>query len=121
MMKTILVVDDMKTQLDLINNYLDEAGYKVLTASDGEEALSKVNQHQPDVIITDLVMPEMSGLEFCRKLKKDSATADIPVIAWSTKNRSMDQKWTIKQGVAAYLVKPCSKEEILEAVKGLTN
>lgn len=121
MMKTILVVDDMKTQLDLMNNYLDEAGYKVFTASDAGEALNKVNQHQPDVIITDLVMPEMSGLEFCRKLKKDSATANIPIIAWSTKNRSMDQKWAMKQGVAAYLVKGCSKEEILQTVGGLTS
>ncbi len=121
MMKTVLVVDDMKTQLDLINNYLGEAGYNVIKASDGEDALNKVNQHQPDLIITDLVMPEMSGLEFCRKLKKDSATADIPVIAWSTKNRSMDQKWAMKQGVAAYLVKGCSKEEIVQAVKGLTS
>ncbi len=120
-MKTVLVVDDMKTQLDLINNYLNEAGYKVLTASDGQEALNKVSQHQPDVIITDLVMPEMSGLEFCRKLKKDSATANIPVIAWSTKNRSMDQKWAIKQGVATYLVKGCPKEEIVQAVQGLTS
>ena len=120
-MKTVLVVDDMKTQLDLMNTYLNEAGYKVFTASDGEEALNKVSEHQPDLIITDLVMPEMSGLEFCRKLKKDSATADIPVIAWSTKNRSMDQKWAMKQGVAAYLVKPCSKEDIVQAVKGLTS
>lgn len=121
MRKTVLVVDDMKTQLDLINNYLGEAGYKVFTASDGEEALNKVNEYRPDVIITDLVMPEMSGLEFCRKLKKDAATADIPVIAWSTKNRSMDQKWAMKQGVAAYLVKPCSKEEIVKTVESLTS
>ncbi len=120
-MKTVLIVDDMKTQLDLMNRYLDEAGYKVLTASDAIEALNKVSEHQPDVIITDLVMPDMSGLEFCRKLKKDSATANIPVIACSTKNRSMDQKWAMKQGVAAYVVKPYSKEEIVEAVKGLIN
>ncbi len=120
-MKTVLVVDDMQTQLDLINSYLSEAGFKVVTASDGNEALAKATEHQPNVIVTDLVMPEMSGLEFCRKLKKDPSTANIPVIALTTKDRDIDKKWAKKQGVIAYLVKSSSKDEIINTVQSLVS
>ena len=120
-MKTVLVVDDMRTQLDLINSYLSGAGFKVVTASDGNEALAKATEHQPHVIVTDLVMPEMSGLEFCRKLKKDPSTANIPVIAWTTKDRDMDKKWAKKQGVVAYLVKSSSKDEIINTVQSVVS
>ena len=62
-------------------------------------------------------MPEMSGLEFCRKLKKDPTTAAIPVIACTTKDRDIDKKWAKKQGVIAYLVKPFTKDEMISVVK----
>ena len=116
-MKTVLVVDDLKAQLNLISSYLEQEGYMVMTAENGSEALAKATANSPDLVITDLVMPEMSGLEFCRKLKKDPATAAIPVIACTTKDRDMDKKWAKKQGVVAYLVKPFSKEEIIAAVR----
>jgi len=65
-------------------------------------------------------MPEMSGLEFCRKLKKDEVMAQIPVIACTTKDRQVDEKWAQKQGVVAYLVKPCTQEQMVEAVAAAT-
>ena len=117
-MKTVLVVDDLKAQLNLISGYLEQEGFLVMTAANGNEALVKATAESPDLVITDLVMPEMSGLEFCRKLKKDPATASIPVIACTTKDREIDKKWAKKQGVVAYLVKPFTKEEIIAAVKG---
>lgn len=116
-MKTILVVDDLKAQLNLISAYLEEEGFRVLTAGNGNEALQKAIAQVPDLVITDLVMPEMSGLEFCRKLKKNPDTASIPVIACTTKDRDMDRRWAKKQGVTAYLVKPFTQEEIVSAVK----
>ena len=116
-MKTVLVVDDLQAQLNLISGYLEQEGFKVVTAGDGNEALQKATTQHPDLVITDLVMPEMSGLEFCRKLKKDPATAAIPVIACTTKDRDIDKKWAKKQGVVAYLVKPFSKEEMIAAVR----
>ena len=116
-MKTVLIVDDLQAQLNLISGYLKEEGFKVVTAGNGSEALDKVTAQAPDLIITDLVMPEMSGLEFCRKLKKNPDTAKIPVIACTTKDRDMDKKWARKQGVVAYLVKPFSKEEMIFTVK----
>ncbi len=115
-MKTVLVVDDLQAQLTLIKSYLEEAGFNVVTAGNGSEALTKVTAPVPDLIITDLVMPEMSGLEFCRKLKKNPETAEIPVVACTTKDRDMDKKWAKKQGVVGYLVKPFSKEEMINTV-----
>ena len=120
-MKNVLVVDDLKAQLNLISNYLAEAGFNVTTADNGSEALAKVYTQTFDLVITDLVMPEMSGLEFCRKLKKNPKTANIPVIACTTKSRDMDKKWAKKQGVVAYLVKPFTKEEMITTVKNSVN
>lgn len=116
-MKTVLVVDDLKAQLNLITGYLEQEGFQVLTAKNGCEALEKATAQSPDLVITDLVMPEMSGLEFCRKLKKDPSTASIPVIACTTKDRDIDKKWAKKQGVVAYLVKPFTRDEMINAVK----
>lgn len=116
-MKTVLVVDDLKAQLSLISGYLEQEGFLVMTAENGNDALAKASAQTPDLVITDLVMPEMSGLEFCRKLKKDPATAQIPVIACTTKDRDIDKQWAKKQGVVAYLVKPFTKEEMISAVK----
>ena len=116
-MKTILVVDDLQAQLNLISGYLKQEGFNVVTAGNGSEALEKATAQIPDLVITDLVMPEMSGLEFCRKLKKNPDTASIPVIACTTKDRDMDKKWAKKQGVVAYLVKPFTQEQMVSAVK----
>lgn len=120
-MKTILVVDDMQAELQLISGYLSQGGYTVVTAMNGNEALTRVGEQAPDAIVTDLVMPDMSGLELCRKLKKTPETANIPVIACTTKDRKVDQSWAKKQGVAVYLVKPCNQEQLLDAVKSVIN
>lgn len=116
-MKTILVVDDLQAQLNLISGYLEQEGFNVVTAGNGQEALKKASAQAPDLVITDLVMPEMSGLEFCRKLKKNPETASIPVIACTTKDRDMDKQWAKKQGVVAYLVKPFTQAEMIAAVR----
>ncbi|MFP4134392.1 MAG: response regulator [Halothece sp.] len=118
-MKEILVIDDVQSELRLIKSYLEKGGYTVTAVGSAIEALEKLKEYTPDVIVTDLVMPEMNGLEFCRKLKKDEAMAQIPVIACTTKDRQVDQKWAHKQGVAAYLVKPCTQEQIVEAVESV--
>ncbi|MEO0349610.1 MAG: response regulator [Cyanobacteria bacterium P01_A01_bin.15] len=120
MTKKILVIDDVKSELDLISHYLEQAGYVVTTADNGLDALEKVRLDRPDAIVTDLVMPEVTGLELCRKLKKDPTTADIPIIACTTKGRKMDQSWAKKQGVASYIVKPCTAEQLTDAVRFAT-
>lgn len=117
--KSILVVDDMPAQRDLMFNYLSRAGFNVTTADSGVEALEKVKTSKPDIVVTDLVMPELTGLELCRELKRQPETAEIPVVACTIKNRKMDQNWARKQGVDAYVVKPCSEQELVDAVRSV--
>jgi two-component system, chemotaxis family, response regulator PixH len=117
----ILIVDDLKSELDLISEYLSASGYTVTTAINGKEALKKVLDIKPDAIITDWMMPEMGGLDLCRQLKKNPDTANIPVIACTAKDREIDRMWAKKQGVKGYVVKPCSKEDLVAAVEALHN
>lgn len=115
-MTNVLIIDDVQSELQLLKSYVEKGGYTPDTASSGQEALDKMKENIPDVIIADLVMPEMSGLELCRKVKKNPETAHIPIIACTTKDRQVDQKWAKKQGVAIYLVKPCTQEQVVDAV-----
>jgi twitching motility two-component system response regulator PilH len=116
-MKTVLLVDDLQAELDLIGGYLQQGGFTVITASNGEEGFQKALDQQPDAIVADMVMPEMSGLELCRKLKKTPATAAIPIIACTTRDRSVDQAWAKRQGVVAYVTKPCTAEQLVNTVQ----
>ncbi len=120
MMPTILVVEDTPSAQQLLNQYLQESGYNVINANNGKEALDKVNQQKPDVVITDLVMPGMSGLELCRSLKKDPNTKKLPVIACTSKDQELDRLWGMKQGIDIYITKPYSKEEIIRAVRSVS-
>lgn len=115
-MTSVLVVDDMKSELDLISEYLNQAGYAVMTAFNGKEALEKISSGKFDAVVTDWMMPEMGGLDLCRKLRKNPKTASIPVVACTAKDRDVDRMWAMKQGVKVYITKPCSKEEIVSAV-----
>lgn len=118
-MKTILIVDDVQSQLDMMANYLTKAGYDIIKANDGQEAIDKTLQNKPDIIVTDWMMPKMGGLDICRQLKKNPETAEIPIVACTAKNREVDRMWAMKQGVKAYVTKPCTQEELVGAVQGL--
>ena len=116
-MKTILIVDDAQSELDMMANYLTNAGYKIIMANNGEEAIALTIANQPDLVVTDWMMPKMGGLDICRKLKKNPATANIPVITCTAKNRDVDRMWATKQGIQAYVTKPCTQDELVTAVK----
>ena len=116
-MTTILIVDDLKSQLDLMANYLTQAGYSIITATNGKDAIAITTEKKPDVIVTDWMMPQMGGLDICRKLQKNPETANIPIIACTAKNRDVDRMWAFKQGIKAYVTKPCTKEELVSAVQ----
>ncbi len=116
-MKTILVVDDLKSELDLMVNYLTKAGYSIITAINGEEAIAKTIANKPDAIVTDWMMPKMGGLDICRKLRKNPDTAHIPIVACTAKNRDVDRLWAKKQGINAYVTKPCTQEQLVSALQ----
>lgn len=118
-MTKVLVVEDAASEREMISGYLTESGYIVTTAQNGQEALQKIAIQVPDVIITDLVMPDMSGLELCRNLKKNPPTQNLPIIACTTKSQELDKLWGMKQGINVYITKPFTKEDIVRAVKSV--
>ncbi|MGK7907279.1 MAG: PleD family two-component system response regulator [Synechococcus sp.] len=120
-MKTILVVDDLQTELELISSYLKSEGYVVYSATNGMQALEQISKQKPDAIVSDWMMPEMGGLELCRHLRRNPETANIPVIAYTVKNRDVDRRWAAKQGIAIYLTKPCTREQIINAVRSVVD
>lgn len=120
-MSTVLVVEDTPSQLELINSFLLDSGYTVIKAYDAQEGLVQAVEQQPDVIITDIVMPGLSGFEFCRQLKKNPATEKVPIIICSSKNQEIDRIWAMKQGADVYLTKPFTKEELLRALQLVVN
>ena len=116
-MKTILIVDDMQSELDMMANYLGNAGYKIITANNGEDAIAKTIANKPDLVVTDWMMPEMGGLDICRKLRKNPETENIPIVTCTAKDRDVDRMWAKKQGVKAYVTKPCTQQELVSAVR----
>ena len=116
---TILVVEDSPSELELISHFLNESGYKVIKATGGTEALKKLESEKPDAIITDVVMPEMSGFELCRLLKRNPATQKLPVIICTSKNLEIDKLWGMKQGASAYLTKPLNRELLLNTIQSV--
>ena len=118
-MSTALIVEDSLTDMQVLTRCLQQGGLNVLTASSGEEALAKLTNHKPDVIVLDVVLPGSSGFEICREIKGAVETSNIPVVICSTKGGQMDKFWGMKQGADAYIAKPIDQEELVRTVKGL--
>ena len=116
LMGTILVVEDTLSEMELLSHYLRESGYAVISTASANDALTMAIEQQPDVIVTDVVMPGMSGFELCRSLKKHPATEKIPIVICSSKNQEIDRLWGMKQGADAYITKPFGREELVRAV-----
>lgn len=116
---TILIVEDSPSELELMSHFLQESGYKVIKATGGKEAIEKAQEQKPDVIVTDVVMPGMSGFELCRYLKKNPVTENVPIVICSSKNQEIDRLWAMRQGADVYLTKPYTREQLLRAVKSV--
>ena len=116
-MDKVLVVDDEFILRDLMRTILEEEGFSVITASDGEEALTKADSELPDLIILDLMMPGKSGLEVCKILKSQSATKHIPVVMATVLGREVDRTLTKEAGANAHFMKPFSALALLIEVK----
>lgn len=120
MMGTILIVEDTPSEMELMSHYLQESGYSVITAVTAKAAMNQVVERKPDIIITDVVMPGMSGFELCRNLKKQPGTENVPIIICTSKSQEIDRLWAMKQGADAYLTKPYTREQLLRAVKSVS-
>jgi two-component system, OmpR family, alkaline phosphatase synthesis response regulator PhoP len=114
--KKILVADDESHILHVVSLKLRNAGYSVITAADGQEALELAQAERPDLLITDYHMPQLSGLELCQKLKQDPATAHIPAIMLTARGYQLDPKDTEQSGILRMLSKPFSPRQLLSTV-----
>lgn len=113
MVARILVVDDEPPIVDVLVYNLQRANYEVLVARDGEEALSKARQEQPDLIILDLMLPRMDGLEVCRALRRER---DVPIIMLTARDSEVDRVVGLELGADDYVVKPFSVRELMARV-----
>ena len=115
----ILVVDDNAQNLELIVAYLETLGCGISTAADGLEAIEKVSQENPDLILLDIMMPRMSGFEVCRKLKSNPETRDIPIIMVTALHELGDIERGVESGTDDFITKPVNRLELLTRVKSL--
>nr|WP_319216100.1 response regulator YycF [uncultured Trichococcus sp.] len=113
-MKKVLVVDDEKPISDIIKFNLTKEGYDVFTAFDGEEALAQFAEVGPDIILLDLMLPKMDGLEVCREIRK---TSDVPIIMLTAKDSEIDKVLGLELGADDYVTKPFSNRELVARVK----
>jgi len=121
LLQTILIVEDSISELELMTHYLLESGYQIIKSTNAKTALDLVSSSHPDLIITDVVMPGMSGYELCRALKKNPLTKKVPVLICSSKNQEIDRLWGMKQGADAYLTKPYTRDQLLQAIEAMAS
>ncbi len=116
MAKRVLVADDSRLILRLAAMNLEKAGFEVITAADGLEALERARVESPDLIILDIMMPEMDGFEVCRLLKADVATSSIPVIFLTARGEEEDRHQGMDFGAVDFVTKPFSPRKLIEKV-----
>ena len=115
----ILVVDDNAMNLDILQTRLAVHGYEILTAADGEEALAAAREHLPDLILLDIMMPKLDGIEVCRRLKADASLPFMPIIMVTAKADSKDIVAGLEAGADEYLTKPVDQAALVARVQSM--
>lgn len=116
-MITVLVIDDSPSEMAKFRDILAKNNYQVVEAANGEQGYKMAVDHLPDVVLMDVVMPEMNGFQATRKITRNKATAHIPVVMISTKNQETDRVWGKRQGAKEYLNKPVDEAELLRVIR----
>lgn len=116
-MARILIVDDSPSQLLGIQRIVEKLGHETITATDGAAGVEAAKSNLPDLVLMDVVMPNLNGFQATRTLKRDSATQHIPVILVTTKDQDTDRMWGMRQGACAYITKPFSEDELSEVIE----
>ena len=119
MSSRVLIVEDEPDIRELVVHHLKRDGYQVSAASSGEEALRQVQAGPPDLVLLDLMMPAMDGLEVCRRLRQDPATAMLPIVMLTAKGDEVDRVLGLEIGADDYIVKPFSPKELLARVRAV--
>ncbi|MCA9953449.1 MAG: response regulator [Ardenticatenaceae bacterium] len=114
---SVLVVDDEPLTQDLLRLMLEPAGFRVTGAEHGLEALQKVQQSKPDIMILDVMMPHMDGLTVCRKIRSNPETADLPIVMLSGKTHLNAVEEGMEAGANRYLAKPMSRNDLIQSLR----
>jgi twitching motility two-component system response regulator PilH len=115
--KNILLVDDSKTELHFLSDLLSKRGFGVRTAENGEEAMRRLGEEKPDLILMDVVMPGQNGFQLTRAITRDPRFLNVPVIMCTSKNQETDKVWGMRQGARDYIVKPVDADELVAKIK----
>ena len=115
-MARILIVDDSPTQLIGIQRIVEKLGHQTLTAEDGAAGVALAKAELPDLILMDVVMPNLNGFQATRQLSREGSTRDIPVVLVTTKDQDTDRMWGMRQGARAYLTKPFAEADLTDVI-----
>jgi twitching motility two-component system response regulator PilH len=113
----ILLVDDSKTELHYLTDILSKRGYSVRTAENGEDAMRRLAEDKPDLILMDVVMPGQNGFQLTRSITRDPRFSDVPVIMCTSKGLETDKVWGMRQGARDYVVKPVDADELVAKIR----
>jgi twitching motility two-component system response regulator PilH len=118
-MARVLIVDDSPSQLLGLQRVVEKLGHTVLTAEDGAAGVAAAKKELPDLILMDVVMPNLNGFQATRQISKEPSTSHIPVILVTTKDQETDKVWGMRQGAKAYVTKPVNEAELTKTIKEL--
>ena len=116
----ILIVDDSKTELHHLSEVLGKRGFSVRTAENGEEAMRRLGEEKPDLILMDVVMPGQNGFQLTRAISRDPLYADVPIIMCTSKSQETDRVWGMRQGARDYVTKPVDAAELQAKIDALS-
>ena len=116
----ILLVDDSKTELHYLSDLLTKRGFTVATAEGGDEAMRRLHEQRPDLILMDVVMPGTNGFQLTRTITRDPRYSGIPVIMCTSKGQDTDRVWGLRQGARDYIVKPVDANELMAKIEALS-
>lgn len=117
--REVLIVDDSKTELMFLSGLLQDNGLSVRTAESGDEALQRLADAKPDLILMDVVMPGQNGFQLTRSIHRTPEYAEIPIIICTSKNQETDRVWGLRQGASDYITKPVNAQELMDKIKAL--
>jgi twitching motility two-component system response regulator PilH len=117
--RKILIVDDSSTNRHVLSEMLARHGYRCILAETAREAMDKAKADKPDLILMDVVMPDMDGFQATRVITRDEATRHIPVILCTSKGQETDRLWGLRQGAKNYVVKPVDEKDLLAKITAL--
>jgi len=116
-MAKVLIVDDSPTQLQGLRLIVERMGHQVVTADDGAHGVAVAKKEIPDLVLMDVVMPNLNGFQATRQISKDPKTSHIPVILVTTKDQETDKVWGMRQGAKAYITKPIVESQLVETIQ----